>query len=293
MQSERKQISPLLYYILLSGLTGLTFVLVGVIAFILSSLKIIDNAILIVLTILLLWKGVLVGFLMWFFFRKFHNKEFAVKFIGRYHGRFFGLIIGGFLGLRIANVLGLEDIIFIVVGALALYFFGRGVGSEVSITISGQLDKLFSITETQQSQKVVEAKPPKRFLLALYIIVIPLLFVVTGLLINYFDIPIGYLNELLFISRIILIPLAILSICYPWLMRKRWLNKFQSTTSSPGLATSWMGLSMSVVPSVYGFILFVGMGASIMELCFFAASSSIAAIIWIANNPFIKEQKTI
>jgi len=291
MQSERKAISPLLYYTLLSGLTNLTFFVVGVVAFALSSLRITDKVVVIAIAILLLWKGGLVGFVSWLFHKKSHNKEFAVKFIGLYLGRFFGIFIGGFIGARIAYMLRQADIIGFIIGALALYFIGWWIGSKVSISIGGQLDKVFSISETQGLEKVVEAKPPNRFVLVLYIMVLPLLFVIIGLLINYFDIPVGYLVELLPISRIMVIALSIFSISYPWIMRKRWLMKFQSTTSSPESVTSWLGLSLSVVPAGYGIILFFAMGASLIELCFFAAASSVAAIIWSANNLFQKGQK--
>jgi hypothetical protein len=289
MQSERKQVSPLLYYTLLSGLTNLTFVVFGVVIFALSSLRIIDNIIVIVLTILVLWKGFLVGFLIWFFFKKTHNKEFGVKFIGHYLGRFFGIFIGGFLGLRIAHLVRLADITGIIVGALAFYFIGRWIGPKVSIAIGGQLDKLFSFADTPESQKVIEGKSPKSLFLVLFIIIFPLSFVAIGLMMNYFGIPVGYLNDWLPISRIVAIGISIFSICYPWLMRKRWLNKLQHTISSPDLITNSLGLSMSVVPTIYGFYLFFVMGASIIELCLFASASSLAAIIWIVNNQSLKE----
>ena len=56
--------------------------------------------------------------------------------------------------------------------------------------------------------------------------------------------------------------------------------------------SSWLGLSLSVIPAAYGFILFYGMGASMIELCFSAMTSSIAAIIWSVNYPTLNEYKT-
>jgi hypothetical protein len=213
-----------------------------------------------------------------------------VKFIGIYLGRFYGLLIGGFLGARIAGMFRQADIIGFMIGALAFYFAGRWVGSKTSITIGNLLDKVFSFTKADEQEKVVEAKPLKDIFLALYIVVLPLLFVVIALLLNYYDVPIGYLVEWLPISRIIVIALSIFSIASPWLIRKRGL-KFQSTAALSESTISWLGVTLSIIPAVYGFILFVAMGASIIELCLFAITSFFAAIIWSANNQMLKKQQ--
>ncbi|MFN2303138.1 MAG: hypothetical protein ACK2TV_05330, partial [Anaerolineales bacterium] len=88
---------------------------------------------------LLLWKGVLVGFISWFMHKEKNSKDFLVKFIGMYLGRFFGVFIGGFLGYRIFNTFDQLDIIGFIIGALAFYFAGRWIGSQVSPLIGGQL----------------------------------------------------------------------------------------------------------------------------------------------------------
>ncbi len=183
------------------------------------------------------------------------------------------------------------DIIGFIVGALAFYFAGRWVGSKTSITIGSLLDKVFSITKTEEQEKVVEAKPLISVFLAMYIVVLPLLFVVIALLLKYYDVPLGYHIEWLPISRLIAIALSLFSIGYPWLMRKRWLKRFQSITSSPETIISRLGLVLSIIPSTYGIILFVGMGATIIELCIFAMTSSFMALIWSAKNQIPKEQK--
>jgi len=286
MQNERKPISSLLYFILISSLTNLTFLVAGIALLALFSFQLTGFALQIII-FLLLWKGGLVGLVAWFSHKKAYNKEFLVKFVGIYLGRFFGIFVGGFLGARISNMLKQADIIGFIVGALAFYFAGRWIGSKVSVLIGEQLDKVFYISETPESEKIADVKSANRFTLIafiLYSVVLPLLFVIIGLLINYFDIPIGYLTELLPISRIVVIAFSIFSVCSPWLMKNRWLTKFQTTTSSPESVIYWLGLVFSIVPVVYGFILFIAMGASIIELCFYAAVSSIAAIIWSMNN---------
>jgi hypothetical protein len=294
MQSERKVISPLLYYIILSSVTSIVFILAGVIGFIFSSLRITDSFAIIIISALLIWKGAIVGVVTWFFHKNSHKKDFAVKFIGLYLGRFYGIFIGGFLGARIASLLKQAETIGFIVGALAFYFAGRWIGSKISVAIDDQLDKVFSILETQEPEKIGNKKSTNRFTFIafiLYSVVLPLLFVIIGLLINYFDIPIGYLTELLPISRIIVIVLSIFSICSPWLIKNRWLVIYQSMTTSPESIIYWLGLIFSIIPAVYGFILFIAMGASIIELCFYAVVSSIAAIFWSMNNNVVIKQK--
>jgi hypothetical protein len=195
VQNNRKEISTLLYYMLLSSLTSIVFIVAGLVLFALSSLRITDPIGIVIISALLVWKGALVGFVTWSFHKKSHNQEFAVKFIGLYLGRFYGTFIGGFLGARIAGMFRQADIFGFIVGALAFYFAGRWIGSTTSVTISGLLDKVFSITKTEEQEKVVEAKPLKRVFLVVYIVVLPLLLVVVALLLKYFSVPIGYLVE--------------------------------------------------------------------------------------------------
>jgi len=289
MQSKKKPVSPLLYYVLISSLTNLAFIMVGIAVLALFSLKLTSIAVQIIV-FLLLWKGALVGFVTWISHKRSFHKEYLMKFIGIYLGRFFGIFVGGFLGVRISAILKQADLIGFIVGALAFYFAGRWIGSRVSTIIGGQLDKVFFVPETE---KIVEAKSSKGFFsiaFALYFVILPWLLVTVGLLMNYFDLPIGTLTEYLSISRIIAIALSAYSICAPWVLENRWLVKIQAVTSSPESAIFWLGLTLSIVPALYGFILFIAMGASILELSIFAAISSIAAIIWSMNKIPIKQK---
>ena len=293
MQSSKKTVSPFLYFILISSLTNLVFLLIGMIGLALFSIKLSEIGLLIIV-FLLLWKGALVGFVSWFSHKKANNKDFLVKFIGIYLGRFFGILIGGFLGYEIADTFKQSNFIGFVVGALAFYFAGRWAGSKISILIGAQLDKVLSIPESQATVNVTDTNSTSRFVsmgFVLYGMILPFLFVIIGFLINHFDVPIGYLPELLPISRIAVILFSIFSICSPWLMKNRWLNKYQTMTSSPESIVYWLGLVFSIVPVVYGFVLFIAMGASIMELCFYAVASSIAAIIWNMNNKVTLKQR--
>jgi hypothetical protein len=75
-------------------------------------------------------------------------------------------------------------------------------------------------------------------------------------------------------------------------MRKRWSAKYQSTFSSPESMVILSGIIFSIIPVVYGWVLFVAFGSSMIELCIFAVASSVAALIWLVKNPFPTRQKT-
>ena len=149
MQSSKRTVSPFLYFILISSLTNLVFLLIGMVGLALFSVKLSGIGLLIIV-FLLLWKGALVGFVSWFSHKKANNKDFLVKFIGIYLGRFFGIIIGGFLGYEIADTLKLSNLIGFVIGTLAFYFAGRWIGSKISTLIGAQLDKVLSIPDLKQ-----------------------------------------------------------------------------------------------------------------------------------------------
>lgn len=293
MQSSKRTVSPFLYFILISSLTNLVFLLIGMVGLALFSVKLSGIGLLIIV-FLLLWKGALVGFVSWFSHKKANNKDFLVKFIGIYLGRFFGIIIGGFLGYEVAETLKQSNLIGFVIGALAFYFAGRWIGSKISTLIGVQLDSVLSIPESQTTVNVADTKSISRFAsmgFILYGVVLPFLLVIIGLLMNYCKIPIGYLPELLPISRIVVIVFSVFSISVPWLLKSRWISKYQTMTSSPKSIVYWLGLVFSIIPAIYGFVLFLAMGASTVELCFYAIVSSIAAIIWDMNNKVVIKQR--
>jgi hypothetical protein len=292
MQRAKRTISTLLYFIFLSSLTNLAFIVFGIVLLSLFSDQLSGFGLQIII-FLILWKGALVGFLSWFWHKKANNKDFLTKFIGIYLGRFFGIFIGGFLGAKILNTIHQSEIIGFIVGALAFYFVGRWVGAKISFLIGKQLDKVFFISETQEVATMPEAKLTNRSVsigFILYGVALPFLLVISALLMIYIDVPVGYFPELLRISRIVVIVLSIFSIGSPWLLKNRWLNSYQIGTSSPNVIVYWLGLILSVVPVIYGFVLFIAMGASIFELCIYAVISFIAAILWSTNNGVFGKQ---
>jgi len=277
---------------LLSSLTNLVFMVIGLIAITLFSLSI-KGEVVSIIGIVLLWKGALVGFITWVYHRQSNNKEFAVKFIGFYLGRFFGIFIGAFLGVRIVALVGLRmEFVGFIIGALSFYFVGRWIGAKTSFTISGQLDKVVSIIETERPLVSVEKMGFfKRVFLIIYTVMLPLLFVIIAVLINYLGIRIDSMIELLPIARIFAVGLIAFSIFYLWFIRKRSSMKAQTKITLSEPTIYWLGLSFSIVPLIYGFFLFLGFGASIIELCIYAFISSISGIVWNASNPSANERK--
>jgi hypothetical protein len=247
-----------------------------------------------IIAFLLLWKGALVGFVAWFSHKRTNNRDFLVKFIGIYLGRFFGLFVGGFLGAQILDVFNQSEIIGVIIGALVFYFAGRWIGSRVSSQISKRLDTIVYIPETQEVRKSADVKSTNRFAVIgfiMYGVLLPVFFVIIGLVMNYLKVPISGLREWLPISRTVVIILSIFSVCFPWLMKNRWTTKFQSRMPSPESAIYWTGLVFSVVPVIYCFFLFIAFGASIFELCIYAVISSAAAILWSINSGVVQNQK--
>jgi hypothetical protein len=182
MQSAKRTISPLLYFILISSLTNIVFLAVGLVLLAILSFDLSSFGLKIII-FLLLWKGVLVGFVSWFWHKKANNKDFLVKFIGIYLGRFFGIFIGGFLGARIFDILEQSTLIGFIVGALLLYFAGRWIGSRISTLIGKQLDKVFFLPEIQKPESIADVRSASRFAyigFIIYGVIFPFLLMIIG-----------------------------------------------------------------------------------------------------------------
>jgi hypothetical protein len=112
-----------------------------------------------------------------------------------------------------------------------------------------------------------------------------LIFVIIGLLFSCFEIRGNFLPEYLTIARIVGIVYSLFAFALPWIMKMRWMEKYQPKTSRPEIIVGVLGLGISSIPVLSGFILFIAFGASIWELCAFAVASSVVAIIWVIINP--------
>jgi len=281
MHNEKPVISPYLYFLLLSSLTNLGYILAGLIVIALFAVQL-SNPLAIIILILIIYKSLLEGFLTGFLYKRTYKKDHLVKFIGLYFGRFFGLFVGGLLGYKTANLLNLSVIIAPIVGALAFYFAGRWIGPKVSTWIGHQVDKKFSVKEIQTD--LIAAQPIK-LIPILFVVGFPLLIVGITFVFDYSNIPIDSFNEVLPIASIVAIILSALFVFSPWIIKRQGASIFQDITSSPESALFWWGVSTSMLPAGFGFILFFFVGASILETCFFAMASSMAGIFWIIKNP--------
>jgi MFS family permease len=213
-----------------------------------------------------------------------------VDYIGKYLGRFFGVFAGAFIGTYIVTkILGKGEIIGAIVGAYSFYFLGRWLGSLVSTTISGQLDMIVTIEEVHLDEIVIRKKLRTRFVSILYVFILSLIFVIIDLLFSYFDIRFNINPEYLPIARILGIVYSLFAFALSLFMKKRWMEKYQPITSRPEFIVGMIGLGISSIPVLCGFILFTVFGASIWEFCAFSVASSMVAIIWIIVTPMGQE----
>jgi len=199
-------------------------------------------------------------------------------------GRVVGLLLGGILGGRYGGIF------WGIVGAVSFYMiFGR-IGAKISFAIGSQLDRIFSPSQDAESVSTLQRALPTRWLLIIYGVVVPALFVVIAIFLNRSAISISQYSKELPTARMVIIALSLLAIVLPWFMRNRWMVKSTTSVVARENAVFILGMGLSVAPVVYGFILFIAFGASIIELSMFALSSSLAAIIWSANTKSKQEE---
>jgi cytochrome bd-type quinol oxidase subunit 2 len=83
--------------------------------------------------------------------------------------------------------------------------------------------------------------------------------------------------------RIILIILALLSLLYPYFVKRKFLAALRAKPNSIGVTTEqavfFMGLCFSFMPAILGCVLFY-LGAPAEELYYFAGTSFLAVTMW-------------
>ncbi len=274
--------SLLFYYLLVSSLANSVFVVVGTMIFLLvSQAWKFDTILIIVILFFLLQKSLVVGFgTYWAHKQGRFDKVSGTRFVGFYYGRFFGLIIGAYIGSHIAKGIGA------IIGALTLYFAGRWIGSKVGFLIGHILDSNLPVADIQEKD-IAKSSPSKTLFVVIYAAIFPFLIMLLALFFVLNDIKfVGLSTDWLPTARIIVIALSLFSIVSPWLIQKHMLP---NQVSNPAFNIFWLGLGLSVIPAIYGFVLFT-MGASMIELGVFAIASSLAAIIWSIKTS-VKNQK--
>ena len=199
-------------------------------------------------------------------------------------GRVVGLLLGGILGGRYGGIF------WGIVGAVSFYMiFGR-VGAKISFVIGNQLDRIFLSSEETEIAGTLQRARPTGWLLIIYGVVVPVLFVVIAIFLHSSAVSISQYSEELSTARMVIIALSLLAIVLPWFMRNRWMMKSTTSVVARENAIFILGMGLSVAPVVYGFILFIAFGASFIELCIFAVASSLAAIIWGAKTKTEQEE---
>jgi hypothetical protein len=145
MQNEKRTMSLLLYYLLVSSLTNLVFAAFGTTIFLLvSHASKFDTILIVIILFVLLQKSLIVGYVTHSAHKQGRfNKVSGTSFVGLYFGRFFGLIIGAFIGSQIAKGIGA------IIGALLFYFAGRWVGSKVGFFIGRLFDSNLPVADVQ------------------------------------------------------------------------------------------------------------------------------------------------
>jgi len=269
MSIEKKPISPLIYYSIVSTLTSVLFVSVSTLAFILTNFF--NNFVIIIIAVVFLLKGPLVGLYLTAYAKR-STKETTLKVLGMYHGRIICFIAGVAIGSSLANGIGA------IVGALLFYFLGRWLGPVISIGIANQIEKNFQIPEKQEAEVHSVSSKKSIFPLAYYLL-LPLFFVLLAYLFKYFDIQSDIASEYLPFARMIVIALSVFSIGAPWLLKNH-LKITPQTDNKNVIDLSLLGMAFSIVPVIYGFFLFM-MGATILELASFAGISIISGVIWL------------
>jgi len=272
MPNQRHSMPLLIYYILVSSLT--TLVLTAIAALLHDLFfpePLFDTSTIVIILIFLLFKSILLGFVLHSMHKQGRvNQASGTRFIGYYYGRLYGSVMGALVGGHVASVVGF------IVGGVLFYFAGRWLGSKLSNLIGCLFDH--NLPDADKTELVV-ARPlrSRRFLITVYAGIFPILWVLMALYFKSADITIGATpSPWLATARWVVIAISIYSIAAPWLIKRQMSRRRKPIRP---IDMFWLGLGLSVIPTIYGFFLFL-MGASIVELGCFAVASSLAAIIW-------------
>ena len=290
MLIQKRDISPTLYFIIISFLTDLLYIVVGAVIIIIISIRSWKTWAPI-FSFFLLWKGVLVGIAVRLLYKDPDKKDYLIKFIGSYYGRFFGLIFGAYLGSLLFNTFEIESVIGFIIGALALFFLGGWKGSVVSNVIALKVDKILSFSVVNEPINYENLNINRKIAILAHIIpvIVPLISILIAIVMKYSNIDVAEFSQYKSLGRIIAIILSIYSISFPWLMKNKLKTDFTRKRPSLGTSSLWLGLTFSYVPSAYGLILFILTGISIYELFVYAIVSSIMGSIWVIYSLDRKE----
>jgi len=283
MENAKRKISLLSYYIILSSLTNLILIAALFVLNPLLSNKISSLGFQI-FSVILLFRGLIIGIGAGCINKLGVNKDIIIKYIGIFSGRLWGVFIGILVYMDFLETPKWQRFITLIIAIMVFYFVGKWGGGKISFLLTAHLDRIFSIPIIHEERKIPGDRSIQRQKLFFFIfwgLFIPPLLVITGYLINYSQIPVGYYPKYLSISRIIAIVISTLSILTPWLIKDRGIMDIQKDVSSSEYTRYMIGLVYSIIPVISGFIFFLGMGLPILELGILAAVSCAAAGFWI------------
>lgn len=280
---NKKELSPYAYFSLLSGLiTGIYYIL-GALLFNIVYPHKLNSTGMAVIALFLFWKSISVGIFLGYSVKKLRfNLPFSIKFAGSYFGRFYGVFIGGFLGYEFGKFPGF------IICVLIFYFVGRWFGGKLSILINNQLKKWVVIkgypgetSEQKNLSKVIST------LYAVYGVAVPILFIVIIIVLKLSDFEFGYFREWAVQARIFAIGMSLITIAYPWFMRKQLSTNDMFPMSETETNTAQIGLIFSFVPAIFAVILFFVVGISLTEAVIFSSVSMIASNLWMRKQKAI------
>lgn len=290
----KRTLPPSIYYLLVSLLINLTFLAVGTLAFaaLPGPLEPDPTLALIVLGVLLI-KAAVVSVVTGTLHKGGRlDRTTGATFVGYYYARFFGTAIGAFLGMEIgADINAATGAKFgpeagLAIGAVTLFLAGRWIGPRLGRFLGRLVDRGFSLPESLLPARKVPS-PSQKLFIGLYGGLCPLLFVLLALFFEWNDIQVSGLlpGEWLPAARAVVLVVSLLSVLAPWLLRAQVTKAYTEKGLAADFGVFWIGIVFSVVPVIYGFLLFV-MGAPFAELFLLAAACSAAAVIWsLINNP--------
>ncbi len=203
------------------------------------------------------------------------NPQSIQKGTGLVLGHLVGLVLGGFLGSHYGGIA------WTIGGAVIGYFLVGWLGSRVSLGIGTELERLATAAMEPQPRAEVQATRPTASFLFFYGAVVPMFFLTAAMLVKSAGVHVPPYPDMLPAARIVLIVLSLCSIALPWLRRTEWLKREHALSRTQ--TTPVIGLSLSLAPVFYGFVLFVACGMSVAELSVFAVAASIAATTWGLN----------
>lgn len=200
------------------------------------------------------------------------SKVLAVT--GHLEGRVVGLLAGGILGAKYAGWIGA------VAGAIGLYFLGARIGSKISLAIGNRMGLLGGTSQAAEPPVALPSSRLKAWLGLGIGVILPLLLFASSLFLHRAGYRAQEYAQALPTARLIVIALSIGTVLIAWLIRWRARVKSWGQAGSLELPVFFIGAGASMAPALYGQLLFMAFGASMLEVLAFTLVSCTSGIAW-------------